>query len=176
MSARSSVSIPNGMEFYGEYFDSTPVYVSSFNSQRDGILLSPIFLLIINFVVSIPNGMEFYDSVLRLRTTSAAFQFPTGWNSTDWVLICMTLSIVSIPNGMEFYSKARDFISDSWRFQFPTGWNSTLCKLYRRNEILGFNSQRDGILPEFTRESDGASCFNSQRDGILRYARGNRIF
>ena len=77
------------------------------------------------FAVSIPNGMEFYlnegDSVILI----AAFQFPTGWNSTlgliergenddcfnsqrDGILLWRAgreakTRDVSIPNGMEFY-------------------------------------------------------------------------
>ena len=53
------VSIPNGMEFYsiGYYIARG---VTSFNSQRDGILLFFKFNLSKYDVVSIPNGMEFY--------------------------------------------------------------------------------------------------------------------
>ena len=35
--------------------------------------------------------------------------------------------------------------------------------------LLGFNSQRDGILHKFNRHvGSDRNCFNSQRDGILR--------
>ena len=53
------VSIPNGMEFY-RIRKRRPFSISSFNSQRDGIL---------------------QDSV-SLFKDSRKFQFPTGWNST----------------------------------------------------------------------------------------------
>ena len=76
------VSIPNGMEFY--FIASKPRYfLSSFNSQRDGILpgwsglteggkecfnsqrdgILPISNLRFGILkgVSIPNGMEFYS-------------------------------------------------------------------------------------------------------------------
>ena len=76
------VSIPNGMEFYPVARCSNTSKRMSFNSQRDGILLS----LSVNFklrkLVSIPNGMEFYN-VFRSE--------------------CSKISHVSIPNGMEFY-------------------------------------------------------------------------
>ena len=54
-------------------------------------------------------------------------------------------------------------------FQFPTGQNSTLRALFPEIiPIVGFNSQRDGILLYLT----AFIClkgigFNSQRDGIL---------
>ena len=79
------VSIPNGMEFYsiGYYIARG---VTSFNSQRDGILL-----------VAILSG----GAVLR-------FQFPTGWNSTKLTQSKFFKNpSVSIPNGMEFYLHQR---------------------------------------------------------------------
>ena len=99
----AEVSIPNGMEFYILILNMTKSG-SSFNSQRDGILLLGIFLTISKIKVSIPNGMEFY-----------------AWASAR----VSYYHAVSIPNGMEFYEW------DDWAwllatmFQFPTGWNST---------------------------------------------------
>ena len=75
--------------------------------------------------VSIPNGMEFYR-YFRAATgfDGAAFQFPTGWNSTYGVFFFSKRKIVSIPNGMEFY---------------------LIIRLKRKQSVC-FNSQRDGIL------------------------------
>ena len=56
----TSVSIPNGMEFYR--FRCDRVY-----TPRD---------------VSIPNGMEFYLADENSDCKDYMFQFPTGWNST----------------------------------------------------------------------------------------------
>ncbi len=55
----SSVSIPNGMEFY-------------------------LYSLLISdkSCVSIPNGMEFYQINKFCFSGRIEFQFPTGWNST----------------------------------------------------------------------------------------------
>ena len=55
-------------------------------------------------------------------------------------------SNVSIPNGMEFY---------------------TGIALFLKPILIGFNSQRDGILPCSLASSKLSSSFNSQRDGIL---------
>ena len=96
-----------------------------FNSQRDGIL--------------------HYFKVEFLF--SSMFQFPTGWNSThrSQRLIIIT-SIVSIPNGMEFYNSDLHIETEFSLFQFPMGWNSTLQGIGDDFKIVGFNSQRDGIL------------------------------
>ena len=142
---RTTVSIPNGMEFY-------PVQIlnqmtrASFNSQRDGILLFIAVTVRTNTMFQFPTGWNSTFKISRsfmpresfnsqrdgillwtreLFITSAMFQFPTGWNSTQ------TLR----GNYCKFFM-----------FQFPTGWNSTLGKFDRWNEILSFNSQRDGIL------------------------------
>ena len=118
------VSIPNGMEFY---FGGLPI--------------------IAIYTVSIPNGMEFYSDSLRACVCIAAFQFPTGWNSTEidpnsfyfytafqfptgwnstFTRTCfMPRKIVSIPNGMEFYACIYPRLIVGLSFQFPTGWNST---------------------------------------------------
>ena len=78
------VSIPNGMEFYQSFFLTSFITQPCFNSQRDGILL---------------------DTQAQADTRQEAFQFPTGWNSTERKRIQIErVREVSIPNGMEFYS------------------------------------------------------------------------
>ena len=122
----TTVSIPNGMEFY------------KFRSHRN---------LPQNYV-SIPNGMEFYHRIFWKHRGRKLFQFPTGWNSTDPHRMPLTRqtsvsipngmefyspvwnspsvsSSVSIPNGMEFYNKRYEIYARLKEFQFPTGWNST---------------------------------------------------
>ena len=132
-------------------WNSTVLYVFveqgkfSFNSQRDGILLSWCYY-----------GRRWIR-----------FQFPTGWNSTLFKPSFSLSSLVSIPNGMEFYwarersgasrksfNSQRDgillssavFGSVCSSFQFPTGWNSTGYLTPAKIEEVRFNSQRDGIL------------------------------
>ena len=77
------VSIPNGMEFYLNPCLSRR-RTTSFNSQRDGILLFLVHQLNRPIkIVSIPNGMEFYVIFkFAQKLELIAFQFPTGWNST----------------------------------------------------------------------------------------------
>ena len=76
------VLIPNGMEFYALRLFNFSLFMLSFNSQRDGILLfrgasTPLLVSVL-----IPNGIEFYGWMMRyLQTTNT----------------------VLIPNGMEFY-------------------------------------------------------------------------
>ena len=101
------VSIPNGMEFYN-ILTLLLVFVSSFNSQRDGILRRKTAKIPYLSQVSIPNGMEFYitsvdgscmnicfnsqrDGILpivkpHIASSGNSFQFPTGWNSTARIL------------------------------------------------------------------------------------------
>ena len=95
--------------------------------------------------VSIPNGMEFYVFKTALLYSSNSFQFPTGWNSTYKNSINALLrKHVSIPNGMEFYNNTPEKMGG------------------------GFNSQRDGILPDYKNTvNEILARFNSQRDGIL---------
>ena len=122
---KAYVSIPNGMEFYckacyflGEtllfqfptgwnstqYLAQTFRLRTSFNSQRDGILLFIKCGINTANNVSIPNGMEFYErEAILYLLSSNLFQFPTGWNSTLLASHCSYSSFVSIPNGMEFY-------------------------------------------------------------------------
>ena len=163
-----SVSIPNGMEFYGLYSGLQPK-MRVLYKRKDG----------------------FYGLYSGLQQQKVAkFQFPTGWNSTispeNWSIILSGFnsqrdgilrlsdsllprnSYVSIPNGMEFYQGCRlyrrlfrcfnsqrdgillfSFRSDLLKFplfQFPTGWNSTPVEISPCKFSLGFNSQRDGIL------------------------------
>ena len=70
---------------------------------------------------------------------------------------------------MEFYFVAVFNALFDKKFQFPTGWNSTESDLSNFSYNIGFNSQRDGILPKHRRNFQVRSRFNSQRDGILRY-------
>ena len=91
--------------------------------------------------------MEFYSRFDRGWEPVSPFQFPTGWNSTG-----TTTNRYSNQSG----------------FQFPTGWNSTLRPEHSPQLGMGFNSQRDGILPDrFITASSVCVRFNSQRDGIL---------
>ena len=159
------------MEFYFSV-SLNSIVIGRFNSQRDGILLRSARSLRRAFAVSIPNGMEFYCRFCTPRSnhsrcfnsqrdgillkfdyfiwTLQMFQFPTGWNSTnllfDWKQIL--------------------------EFQFPTGWNSTFAFLRFLVPIIGFNSQRDGILHSSTTSIVWSVSFNSQRDGILLLAEG----
>ena len=100
--ATGTVSIPNGMEFYG---------TRSWGYQRVRIVSIPNGMEFYQgefkpkpfSVVSIPNGMEFYQNGACQSERKKQFQFPTGWNST---------------------LRRADF--KAWYvFQFPTGWNST---------------------------------------------------
>ena len=90
---------------------------------------------------------------------------------------------------MEFYCAVCLDILEIFLFQFPTGWNSTLGDHTYAVVIGGFNSQRDGILLDFSLKlgvfffvsiPNGMEfyssrffgrlyieSFNSQRDGIL---------
>ena len=126
MDQNEEVSIPNGMEFYSTASSPACASTIGFNSQRDGILLNKL-----------KSKIPWYGK----------FQFPTGWNSTQTMLVvdessfsfnsqrdgillgdrtpCDSPRRVSIPNGMEFY--AGIILKDPylWEFQFPTGWNST---------------------------------------------------
>mgnify|MGYP000898084215 CR=1 FL=1 len=78
------VSIPNGMEFYGFFSGFVYSYFISFNSQRDGILQTFDFRVVTAMIVSIPNGMEFYVTLALSAGIQKEFQFPTGWNSTNY--------------------------------------------------------------------------------------------
>ena len=90
---------------------------ASFNSQRDGILLSSISdsdMDMIRF-----NSQR--DGILRYWSkywawASRQFQFPTGWNSTMSDLSVETLIAVSIPNGMKFYAGNMRILSRSLGF------------------------------------------------------------
>ena len=121
-----NVSIPNGMEFYVLSCLLCSLKTLSFNSQRDGILLSCQGRAEKHRGVSIPNGMEFYrrQRVFAYRLYNVSI--PNGMEF--YLTPCSPKSIssiVSIPNGMEFYQ------------------NAVVAK---RALVKGFNSQRDGIL------------------------------
>ena len=47
--------------------------------------------------------MEFCDPSPFCRLAFDMFQFPTGWNSTQYKELLQDSVHVSIPNGMEFY-------------------------------------------------------------------------
>ena len=95
----SWVSIPNGMEFYPKW--SVPRFYRSF--------------------VSIPNGMEFYSSYIYSAYGYEAFQFPTGWNSTNEKPCPFYKRAVSIPNGMEFYIERKTLKSPTKAVSIPNG-------------------------------------------------------
>ena len=146
----SSVSIPNGMEFYDSLeirafrmyefqfptgWNSTVCLLSrgisaaSFNSQRDGILLSRVFRKRQQILVSIPNGMEFYPVLVLSFVANRAFQFPTGWNSTGLNVggRAAKRSVFQFPTGWNSTGlNVGGRAAKRSVFQFPTGWNSTL--------------------------------------------------
>ena len=162
----SSVSIPNGMEFYPIPLPINPS-PNGFNSQRDGILLKKTNNERKIKTVSIPNGMEFYADLGHFFA-SLLVSIPNGMEFYAPRLIKPLASFfVSIPNGMEFYPRLhklrllqkgfnsqRDGILPSYiysaysyeAFQFPTGWNSTVFMKGMIEQHVCFNSQRDGIL------------------------------
>ena len=131
------VSIPNGMEFYPAV-GVEKANLSCFNSQRDGILLyslqSP------KRTLSCFNSQR--DGILLAFSAtfcdSLWFQFPTGWNST----------IHTSPQ-----------IRAKYQFQFPTGWNSTEKQARAYGQFQRFNSQRDGILRNWGKRSNGIKKF-----------------
>ena len=123
----TSVSIPNGMEFYGATRRSIALF-SCFNSQRDGILPYMGFNTLELKGVSIPNGMEFYHQEFTADRRRSVFQFPTGWNSTqirahaELILSCFNSQRDGILQ--KLFPSFRNLRK---LFQFPTGWNSTLA-------------------------------------------------
>ena len=166
-----SVSIPNGMEFYfvlGIFLTISKMFqfptgwnstllnpsplcrrTTSFNSQRDGILLCKQILLDSRVEFQFPTGWNSTLFANDRADMSRSFQFPTGWNSTFYLdPPYVGTENVSIPNGMEFYS-----------------FNPNIFKL----SLNGFNSQRDGILLSIINIAISSHIsFNSQRDGILQ--------
>ena len=99
------VSIPNGMEFYW--------WIRCILAPLEG--------------VSIPNGMEFYRGKRKkIFPFLSAFQFPTGWNSTEvYKLYHSGNDTFQFPTGWNSTHGADFGRKDRRRFQFPTGWNST---------------------------------------------------
>ena len=98
------VSIPNGMEFYSSVTVSK--WISEcFNSQRDGILLLLPSQFVLNALAfQFPTGWNSTVGNTGIAVTRKLFQFPTGWNSTKPDGFVDKLTAVSIPNGMEFYN------------------------------------------------------------------------
>ena len=80
------------------------IYWGSFNSQRDGILhlFQDIWLISQDCFNSQRDGILLYK--ILSQNLLRKFQFPTGWNSTDFLAASfIPILSVSIPNGMEFY-------------------------------------------------------------------------
>ena len=71
---------------------------------------------------------------------------------------------------MEFYEYLIDDLRRMIEFQFPTGWNSTKTKNIKKMIWIGFNSQRDGILPS-QNGSRKSFVFVSIPNGMEFYAR-----
>ena len=133
------------MEFYANHKCADDCE-HSFNSQRDGILRFPL-LCSAPFV---PRFNSQRDGILHAKKenkqSTIAFQFPTGWNSTQ-IYEQTTESWPSFNSQRDgILLKDTEILRLPITFQFPTGWNSTQSC----NEIIkdrtGFNSQRDGIL------------------------------
>ena len=164
-----SVSIPNGMEFYdrGVSYRATArrfqfptgwnstgalyqkiLFYYSFNSQRDGILPTPVAVSPILPEVSIPNGMEFYFETTPIKLSESEcfnsqrdgillddrnkdeqYEQVSIPNGMEFYYAIFRVNVrqrrVSIPNGMEFYLKILHAFGWLCPFQFPTGWNST---------------------------------------------------
>ena len=99
-----NVSIPNGMEFYGERILCVVWNYSGFNSQWDGILHFETLDFPSFSPVSIPNGMEFYQSIVNCWQDVYP-RFNSQW---DGILLA-----------------ADGTVGGSLEFQFPMGWNST---------------------------------------------------
>ena len=118
------VSIPNGMEFYA--FQTAGIWPrKSFNSQRDGILLTYAWYSAVSWsrFNSQRDGILLYAAKREAKAVE-------GFNSQrdgillKMIVVSVSLSFVSIPNGMEFYPGCVKYVIGGKRF----------------------NSQRDGIL------------------------------
>ena len=134
--------------------------------------------------------MEFYIIAGISYGVYQAFQFPTGWNSTELISITRIriYSFNSQRDGiLQFRKKARrGFIFVS----IPNGMEFYRIRKKRSTSMRSFNSQRDGILPlsflmrsvslvfQFPTGWNSTQMlavftlpfwrFNSQRDGILQ--------
>ena len=98
-----------------------------FNSQRDGILLdiAPLLLRCLG-AFQFPTGWNSTMMMIKEKRGKCEFQFPTGWNSTQRNPNRYDMEYkVSIPNGMEFYQPLSLRYYKAFLFQLPTGWNST---------------------------------------------------
>ena len=100
--------------------------------------------------VSIPNGMEFYKYIFKTLDDLREFQFPTGWNSTKKRFFLLVHIYVSIPNGMEFYKSRLRSAFYLLRVSIPNGMEFYSSQQLPPDLLSGFNSQRDGILPNFS--------------------------
>ncbi len=114
--------------------------------------------------------MEFYPAAQACGCGATAFQFPTGWNSTqqtktstlqrldrfnsqrDEILHVFAAFIildifVSIPNGMKFYHLLSFSLRLKYVVSIPNGMKFYFTEIY---EVAtgkdSFNSQRDEIL------------------------------
>ena len=159
------------MEFY-EYFTTSFIGICRFNSQRDGILREGL-------IVAFESGV---------------FQFPTGWNSTEFCKLssCTMNRFNSQRDGILHFTQSE--LIGALEFQFPTGWNSTFDPrhlysvavvsipngmefyyLSTSNKVFfiafqfptGWNST---LFCQFKRIRPLG--FNSQRDGILHKQKG----
>ena len=124
------------MEFYATNLLKRVILKKRFNSQRDGILLTPLphFELIKRCFNSQRDGI--------LPKENCKYLHPDNrFNSQrDGILQIaaqkeLFVEIVSIPNGMEFYNTEKPNAADYIAFQFPTGWNSTLLAIDTRKRI-----------------------------------------
>ena len=141
------VSIPNGMEFYVTEFSSSYRLRAGFNSQRDGILQRALLCSLVNLSFNSQRDGILLKSSIFFNLSILPFQFPTGWNSTIFIWVALTILNVSIPNGMEFYIFAYSFYKLSLDgVSIPNG-----MEFYEQRCLIcfvksSFNSQRDGIL------------------------------
>ena len=95
-----------------------------------------------------PTGWNSTDFEREQIELQKAFQFPTGWNSTQPATTpILSKSQVSIPNGMEFYNNITILGESKKGVSIPNG--------------MEFYIHKSGLAFDFT------ARFNSQRDGIL---------
>ena len=142
------------MEFY-ENLNAPKRWLTSFNSQRDGILPykgEPVIRwlefqfptgwnstffgrLYIEIILASFNSQR--DGILPMRATRSKRISIVRFNSQrDGILLCLNVPLRIFPIG---FNSQRDGILHyrhdlSWRrrqFQFPTGWNSTSVRCSR---------------------------------------------
>ena len=129
-------------------FDNLAQRWKSFNSQRDEILPIDALAEELRNEVSIPNGMKFYDTQSNQPIeTASGFQFPTGWNSTEFRASLQSLKLRGFNSQRdEILLAMMSMYCRYGEFQFPTGWNSTPALRIHLHSSTCFNSQRDEIL------------------------------